>query len=251
MRNEMQRVLAPVVLSISFTTFLGQALAEPLALQGRQQSAIALIKEPVQQDGSPNVARVNVLPRQESKPAIIPPPNLVPGARNKTPSSVTTVGRIPLTFIENKGQVNERAKFYVRNSGQTLWVTNEGIVFDLLRPTHGEASSTQTTLFPRPFFGERERVRGETERLVFAQDLVDAKKNPTIESKSPQPDTYNFFTSPDPTKWRTGVKAYGEVVYKEVWEGIDLKLYGNGRAQPPIPSNTSPGYGCRETPAPY
>jgi len=39
-------------------------------------------------------------------------------------------GRIPLYFITNKGQVNEKAKFYAKASKYTLWLTKEGLVFD-------------------------------------------------------------------------------------------------------------------------
>src|SRR2546425_8419316 len=34
-------------------------------------------------------------------------------------------GRLPKTFIENKGQENERAKLYLRSGNQTLWLTND------------------------------------------------------------------------------------------------------------------------------
>ena len=72
-------------------------------------------------------------------------------------------------------------------------------------------------------------MRGQTERLVFAQDFVGTNKHPTLEARNPQPGTYNYFLGNDPARWRTGVKAYTEVFYRDVWEGIDLKLYGNGQ----------------------
>jgi hypothetical protein len=39
-------------------------------------------------------------------------------------------GKFPLYFIFNKGQVNEKAKFYAKASRYTLWLTKEGLVFD-------------------------------------------------------------------------------------------------------------------------
>jgi hypothetical protein len=49
-----------------------------------------------------------------------------------TPNNVTSLGRRPLAFIENKGQVNAQVQFYLKSGSQILWLAHEGIVFDLL-----------------------------------------------------------------------------------------------------------------------
>jgi len=41
-------------------------------------------------------------------------------------------GNIPLYFIPNKGQFNENALFFANALGYTLWVTKEGLIFDIL-----------------------------------------------------------------------------------------------------------------------
>ncbi len=66
------------------------------------------------------------------------------------------------------------------------------------------------------------------ERLVFKQKLVGPNPNPTIEARDPQPGIYNYFPTSDPDTWRTHVLAYKEVVYRDIWKGIDLKLFANG-----------------------
>ena len=35
--------------------------------------------------------------------------------------------RLPRAFVENRGQVDERAKLYLRSGHQTLWLTERGI----------------------------------------------------------------------------------------------------------------------------
>src|SRR5207245_8800921 len=60
---------------------------------------------------------------------------------------------------------------------------------------------------------------------VCSSDLVPG----TIEPRQLLPGTYNYYLGNDPARWRTGVRSYAEVVYREVWAGIDLRLYGNGR----------------------
>lgn len=146
--------------------------------------------------------------------------------RTTAQGHVTSLGRLPLAFIENKGQVDERVRFYVRTGNQTVWLTSEGLRFDLLRAKGGaerrpDPGHSIPASPPKP---------QERERLVFAQDLIGATRHPAIEAKNPQAGIYNFFHGNDPAHWRTGIKGFAEIVYRELWEGIDLKIYGNGRA---------------------
>src|SRR5262249_20646531 len=71
--------------------------------------------------------------------------------------------------------------------------------------------------------------RSLQERLVFTQEFLGARTGPTIEPRQILPGAYNYYLGNDPARWRTGVRAYGEVVYREIWDGVDLRLYGNGR----------------------
>ena len=52
-------------------------------------------------------------------------------------------GKFPLYFIKNQGQFNQKAGFYVKTSHCTLWITQEGLVFDRIKEVE------KTT--PRPF----------------------------------------------------------------------------------------------------
>ena len=47
-----------------------------------------------------------------------------------TVKSSFNFGEFPIYFIFNRGQVNEKAKFYAKTSRYTLWITKEGLVFD-------------------------------------------------------------------------------------------------------------------------
>src|SRR3972149_5322263 len=48
--------------------------------------------------------------------------------------TIQPLHHLPLSFIENKGQTDSRVRYYAKTAYQTLWFTDEGIVFDLLRP---------------------------------------------------------------------------------------------------------------------
>ena len=55
-------------------------------------------------------------------------------------------GKIPLYFSPNKGQLNDKSKFYSNTSAYTLEMTTEGLLFDIIRKARGEGVDT-----PRPF----------------------------------------------------------------------------------------------------
>ena len=155
MSKGMWQVVALVVGCLSL--LLGQALAEPQAVQGPQPSKVASLKakpgtcqlppnisslpaaigKRASQEDPLTIGRIAALSRPGSTPTLPPRPDLTPKASTKTPINMTTFGRLPLAFIENQGQVNEQAKFYVRTGGQTVWLTSEGLVFDLLRVKGG------------------------------------------------------------------------------------------------------------------
>lgn len=141
-------------------------------------------------------------------------------SRGFTAHRVGAGERLPLVFIENQGQVDARARFYARTGDQTLWLTDEGIVFDMVRAHRRRSAHSKVWIVHAE----------ERDRLVFRQRLVGANVGAAITAQGPRPGVSNFFGGDDPARWRTGVRSYGEVTYRDIYPGIDLRLYGNGRA---------------------
>jgi hypothetical protein len=146
-------------------------------------------------------------------------------------------------FIENRGQFNEKARYQVRIGGKTLWVTKEGIVFDVLRPK--QTGTTESGLgasspllikdarlrVPGPLFNPTSKIENpkpaDLERLVFSQEFIGANPTPALEASGSQPGIYNYFIGNDPKKWVTHVNTFSRVLYRDLWPGIDLRLEGN------------------------
>ncbi len=55
-------------------------------------------------------------------------------------------GNIPLYFIPNRGQTDNRALFSARAEGFTLWATRDGLIFD--QRSNGGAGSSGTPSRP-------------------------------------------------------------------------------------------------------
>ncbi len=109
--------------------------------------------------------------------------------------------RMPLHFICNQGQVNERALFYLRTPAYSLWVTRDSLVFD-------------------SFIGREPGTRKVT-RLLFAGANPRVKVVPLEMSAH----RVNYFIGSDRSKWHTDIPTSKAVLYREIYPGIDLKLY--------------------------
>jgi hypothetical protein len=143
-------------------------------------------------------------------------------------------------FIENLGQFNPKVLYQVKIGTQTAWLTKDGITFDATKPTANEGAGRESQSY-LDAAGERSELNaGVTrfkmpkslartfDRLALAEDFVDATCCSIVDAKDLRPGAYNYFQSSDSTKWRTNVRGYSEVVYHDVWPGIDLRISGRG-----------------------
>jgi hypothetical protein len=131
-------------------------------------------------------------------------------------------GKIPLYFIPNEGQVHDKALFYAKASRYTLWLTKEGLVFDSIkRIKKGENESHPT--HPK----DRNNLEGSTcERDVSRLTFLNSKKNPEVIPVNRTKHKVNYFIGKDKSKWRTNIKTSRAVLYKELYQNIDLRVYG-------------------------
>jgi len=72
-----------------------------------------------------------------------------------------------------------------------------------------EPDSIETMMIKAKFIGANPNPR------VIGGDLIDYK--------------CNYFLGNDPAKWRTDVPNHSAVIYEDIYPGIDLKYYGNGK----------------------
>ena len=133
-------------------------------------------------------------------------------------------GKIPLYFTANRGQVDRRAHFYAKAARYTLWMTEEGLVFDSWRPLRSRESAAVEG--PSSLREERRRGLAEMEREVSRLRFLNASKHPEIVPLQETPLKVNYFLGSDPADWRAAVPTFGAVLYKDVYDRIDLKVYG-------------------------
>ncbi|MCK5559012.1 MAG: SBBP repeat-containing protein, partial [Thermoplasmata archaeon] len=126
-------------------------------------------------------------------------------------------------FTENQGQINDEAvRFYIRGKG--IWFLDNCVVFDLQEPLEvaGPENALQSNL-RRNF--ETDLANSGPRKGVIMKLNFEGANEVSPEGNYMLPHESNFFLGNDPTKWCTNVPNYREIIYKEIYDNIDLKYY--------------------------
>jgi hypothetical protein len=127
----------------------------------------------------------------------------------------------PALFVENQGQwADESVRFVHQGDGVNVAMTDAGPVFQVFRrePIEGE-------LPPDSEFAPRDLLSDyRTEMLSFSASFVGASAVvPT--GQDPAETQFNYFIGAQ-ENWRSEVPAFEQVVYENLYSGVDLATWG-------------------------
>lgn len=120
----------------------------------------------------------------------------------------------PISFIENKGQWPEQIRFMTPIPGGYMYFGPNAFRAKILNPHLAHAEHNQSGK-------KEERIFSHAYEIEF--EGGHAKEIRPVGSTSPT--LYNFYLSQNPKEWATGARASEEVHYREMYPGVDLKLY--------------------------
>jgi hypothetical protein len=112
---------------------------------------------------------------------------------------------LALGFVANRGQANPRVRFYVQGDRYAFSATRDSLLLS---------------------FVKAKRAAGITLALRFVGHDPAARP----EGASRAPGAVNYFNGADPSRWQTNVPHYRELVYRDLWHGIDLRVRQHGGA---------------------
>ena len=123
-------------------------------------------------------------------------------------------GRLPMSFVENRGQVDKRARYMAQGAGYTFFFTPDEVVLSL---AGGATTADQAAAGGSSVDG-----------VVLSLRFLGGSPGALVEGVERLPGRVNYARGSDATAWLTGVPTYASVVYREVWPGIDAVLRGDG-----------------------
>ncbi len=143
---------------------------------------------------------------------------------------VRTYGKLPLSFIANKGQVNGKVAFYETGAGHSTFFTRKGIVLSLQKADWKVHRIRRQVAKAKVLPGKsliRKASEGHASCLRIR--MLGMSKDVEIVPEDVQPGTVNYFIGNNPHKWHTDIPTYKSVLYRNAYPGIDIKFYGNNR----------------------
>lgn len=121
----------------------------------------------------------------------------------------------PIKFIENKGQWDNEVLYKADIPGGHLFVSSNCLTYYLIdkKAVHDHQHGTG--------------IKNGNAQVVKV--FFDGVKNKKIETEASVtfPEKYNFYIG-DKSKWRSDVRAFGRIVLKNIYKGIDLEIISNG-----------------------
>lgn len=122
--------------------------------------------------------------------------------------------RTPLYFIPNKGQIDKSVKYSAKGGGYDYYFAKDKVVLTFSRGAHkpdsqAEADTPQTHSLSIKFPG--------------------ANPNVVVRGLEKKTGKVNFLLGDNRKNWRTNIPTYGQVVYENLYEGVDLVYAGDQR----------------------
>jgi hypothetical protein len=122
---------------------------------------------------------------------------------------------VPTYFVPNEGQIDEAVDFYVEGNGRYLYLNDKGISYvqvDEREPTLSLTHGPSTDPVSRS-------------NTVVSFMGANADVHPVSVTQTET--TFSYFIGSSEPK-NAGIKASSAILYKNLWDGIDLRVEGQG-----------------------
>jgi len=132
---------------------------------------------------------------------------------------------LPLAFIENRGQVDRRVRYHAQGRNFAFYLTPEEIV---LRFAKKSAASVARRSNGRPQSSDHPSMvaRPSSQGITLALRFIGANPQTILEGEARRPGNVNYLQGNNSARWHRQVPGFEQVVYRELWPGVDLMLRG-------------------------
>ncbi|UCG62910.1 MAG: SBBP repeat-containing protein [Candidatus Zixiibacteriota bacterium] len=123
-------------------------------------------------------------------------------------------------FTENVGQWDSHIRFKTGSMDATAWFADDGTYYqfsrEIIENKHPDAMKTpvresidfECLMIKASFIGTSAALK------IVGEEMLDYK--------------CNYFLGNDQTRWQTNVPNYSSILYRNIYNGINLRYYGNG-----------------------
>lgn len=152
--------------------------------------------------------------RPEAEPAVI-------ADARSTPEDAERAGkvfnRLPLLFEANAGQAESEAKFVARGDGFGLMFKPDSVAMVVKERAKSAPSEAGA------------QAEASSQVAVVHMKMAGANPGPRLTPRGKQPTRLNYMIGSDASNWHADIPTYSELIYEQVYAGIDVRYYGNRR----------------------
>jgi len=136
--------------------------------------------------------------------------------RAATPSAQPTAANSPVVFVQNKGQWGPDILFRADLPSGFLFLKKNALEYVFYDTQALAALHT-----PRADQALNGSVRAHGVEVRLEGSSTGAR----LEALHPSPTGIHYFLGNDPTRWAADVPAYSEVIYRDIYPGVNLRLF--------------------------
>ncbi|WP_432661809.1 SBBP repeat-containing protein [Wukongibacter baidiensis] len=133
---------------------------------------------------------------------------------------LSNLSKMPMMFITNAGQIDHKVKYYAKGGNYGFYFTKEEVVLSFVKRTSREIFDNSASK------GDISKEEEKEIGVALSMQFIGANPDVKIEGQIRGSGRVNYIKGNDPEKWYTDLLTYEKVVYKELWQGIDLVFYG-------------------------
>jgi gliding motility-associated-like protein len=127
-----------------------------------------------------------------------------------------------LRFVQNKGQWEKDVLFRAELPGGFLFLKKQSLIYTLYDSREVSANHARQPLADEARArNARETIQAHGVEVRFVESSPAAK----ISESKPDGSSYNYYIGQDPARWASDAGGYGEVLYKDLYPGIDFRIY--------------------------
>lgn len=151
-------------------------------------------------------------------------------------SAALQYGKLPLSFVENHGQLDDEVEYVIRGPRGSAFFTKGGVTFDLWETQGERLDMGNGVVGPTLLSGnagqecpiyQYSQKTESCKRAVVKVGFLDADPKCAAQGIDELPGKVNYLTGSDQSKWHTDIPTFKGVIYRNVWPGIDAIYRGD------------------------
>ncbi|MCP4581997.1 MAG: hypothetical protein GY839_10285 [candidate division Zixibacteria bacterium] len=133
-----------------------------------------------------------------------------------------------ITFTENVGQFGRNILFKTEANGAVFYFYRDEVAYLLTRDT--DELNVQELSIDNDLPDEFKQSRHKNESVLIKARFIGANERVAVSGEDKRKFKSNYIRGNNPGNWFTNVASYSAIVYHDIYPGISLKYYGNGKS---------------------